>query len=212
MKIFPIFTGVVEILRNIDNIDFHVLFSGKLCVDEIPRVRRVARVDCNRYPRFLQDIDKYKKTLRHMAWINGLGPKPERKQSIKAKNTPKVTRKRFGDGSGEQRSKGEDSQLSPKLYKVKRTPLTEGLPRITHVTSDIPHSIEDHEVREMEDDIITCPPTNTYAEHSSKKHYQLLGRPKSSPNKMSKDAAKKEDAQPVKRIDWFGLLERKWDE
>ncbi|KAK3595221.1 hypothetical protein CHS0354_021536 [Potamilus streckersoni] len=66
------FEGAVEILRNIDEIDFHVLMSGKVCIDEIKRVKRVARMDCIRFPAFMKNQDKYKKILKQIAAINGL--------------------------------------------------------------------------------------------------------------------------------------------
>nr|XP_006813054.1 PREDICTED: uncharacterized protein KIAA0895-like [Saccoglossus kowalevskii] len=66
------FAGTVEILRNIDNIDFNLLYSGKICLDEVNRVRRVARTRSLRLPHFMQDIEQYKKRLKYMARINGL--------------------------------------------------------------------------------------------------------------------------------------------
>ena len=141
--------GVVEILRNIENIDFQVLYSGKVSVDEIPRVRRVARTDCIKTPKFLADLEHYKKTLRYMAYINGFGPKPVRK-SGKGKSTPKLTRKQSVDGKNNgpssldgKHSRKADRDVSPVLYKVKRTPLTQPISRIVHVTEDILNPLDD---------------------------------------------------------------------
>ena len=64
------------ILRNIDKIDFTLLYSGKVCVDELPRVRRLARLDCLKLPHFMRDMDEYLKQLRTIAAVNGLLPKP----------------------------------------------------------------------------------------------------------------------------------------
>ena len=66
----------MEILQNIDEIDFNVLYSGKVCVDEVARVHRMARRDCIRLPTFLQNIEKYRKKLRHIALINQIPAKP----------------------------------------------------------------------------------------------------------------------------------------
>ncbi|XP_069124385.1 microtubule-associated tyrosine carboxypeptidase 1-like isoform X3 [Argopecten irradians] len=66
------FEGAVEILRNIDSIDFGVMMSGKICPDEIPRCKRVARLDCLRVPAFMKNEKKYKKQLQTIANLNGL--------------------------------------------------------------------------------------------------------------------------------------------
>lgn len=62
----------MEILRNIDNIDFKVLMSGKICSDEISRVKKLARLDCIQMPAFMRNQDKYKKHLKQIAHMNGL--------------------------------------------------------------------------------------------------------------------------------------------
>ncbi|ESO89113.1 hypothetical protein LOTGIDRAFT_183090, partial [Lottia gigantea] len=66
------FEGALKILRNIEDIDFTVLMSGKICIDEINRIKRVARKDCIKLPAFMKNPEKYKKKLRHMAVLNGL--------------------------------------------------------------------------------------------------------------------------------------------
>lgn len=77
------FEGAVNILRNIDNIDFTLLMSGKVCYDEVKRVRRVARLNCIRLPAFMRSMEKYRQKLKQMAILNGLdlkhpqyGPSP----------------------------------------------------------------------------------------------------------------------------------------
>lgn len=253
---------MVEILRNIDNIDFHVLYSGKVCIDEIPRVRRVARTDCIKTPKFLADIERYKKTLRYMAYINGLGPKPVRTKIVKGKATPKLSRKNSlesrGSGSGSANrspssrmsssspegkgSRNRDREsASPVLYRVKRTPLTQPISRIVHVTEDLLNPLDDIDeaADETEDDedarttttMNTTMTTNSWPNASvagaaggstRSSSYKLLGRPKSSPNKVKSDSSSSsgsssssksetESLNPPKRVDWFGLLERKWD-
>ncbi|XP_067676576.1 uncharacterized protein [Haliotis asinina] len=66
------FEGAVRILRSVDAIDFHLLMSGKICIDEIPRIKRIARMDCVRIPCFMKNVDLYKRKLHHMAEVNGL--------------------------------------------------------------------------------------------------------------------------------------------
>ncbi|KAH3729396.1 hypothetical protein DPMN_055364 [Dreissena polymorpha] len=66
------FEGAVEILRNVDDIDFRVLMSGKICYDEVPRVKKMARLDCIQMPAFMRNQEKYKKTLKQIAHMNGL--------------------------------------------------------------------------------------------------------------------------------------------
>lgn len=73
---FVSFSGAAEILKNVDDIDFKVLFSGRICLDEVPRIRRMARLDTLRFPLFLQDLPAYIHTLKMIAFINGLGTKP----------------------------------------------------------------------------------------------------------------------------------------
>ncbi|CAH1229104.1 KIAA0895L [Branchiostoma lanceolatum] len=66
------FAGAVEILRNLDSIDFHLLYSGKVCIDELPRIKRLARRDCVKLPHFVLDQEAYRKKLRQMAAINNI--------------------------------------------------------------------------------------------------------------------------------------------
>ncbi|XP_071485128.1 uncharacterized protein [Diadema antillarum] len=66
------FKGAVEILQNLENIDFHLLYAGKVCVESLPRIRRMARLECIRLPHFMQDMAAYIKTLKSIAAINGL--------------------------------------------------------------------------------------------------------------------------------------------
>lgn len=66
------YSGAVQILRDLDNIDFHLLMAGKICLDEQSRVKRVARLDCIKMPVFMRDLTKYKQKLRRMAILNDL--------------------------------------------------------------------------------------------------------------------------------------------
>lgn len=46
--------------------------SGKICYDEIPRIKKLARLDCIQMPAFMRNQEKYKKTLKQIAHMNGL--------------------------------------------------------------------------------------------------------------------------------------------
>ena len=65
--------GALNLLRNVETIDWTALYSGEICMDEVHRVRRVARRDIISLPTFVADVDKYRKQLRQIAIINGLG-------------------------------------------------------------------------------------------------------------------------------------------
>lgn len=198
---------MIEILRNIENIDFMVLYTGKVCVDEIARIRRVARMDCLKTPGFLQDIEQYKKTLRFMAWKNGLGPRPERKSNsvkvIKLRHN-RITKKKSAQTTAAKNKKADETST---LYQVQRTPLVDPLPRITQASQDFLNSssLIDEAEDDCDDEITTCPPDNTYA---TTRH--ALNRPKSTPNTLQHNNTN--DLTRSKRIDWFGMLERKWEE
>ncbi|KAH9490906.1 hypothetical protein Btru_039747 [Bulinus truncatus] len=66
------FEGAVSILRNVDNIDFNLLMAGKVCTDELDRIKRVVRKDFVRLPTFMQNVTAYKNTLKKIAVMNGL--------------------------------------------------------------------------------------------------------------------------------------------
>ncbi|XP_048769630.2 microtubule-associated tyrosine carboxypeptidase-like isoform X3 [Ostrea edulis] len=116
------FEGAVEILRNIDNIDFQVLMSGKMCVDEMSRCKRLARQDCLRMPAFMKNETKYKKNLKAIANLNGLNtPRPrihppiayiqrlKRGRRIGPENSRKVRKKYRKGRGGKFRVKGQSS-------------------------------------------------------------------------------------------------------
>ena len=69
------FEGAIDILENLDEIDFHLLYSGKLCVDELPLIKEIVRTKKLKIPKFLRTIKNYKNTLRQIGMINAiLGP------------------------------------------------------------------------------------------------------------------------------------------
>jgi len=71
----------MDILRDIENIDFSLLYSGSLCLDEPSRIKRLARCDCIKLPTFMVDLDTYKHQLRWIGYINGILPKPQPRRS-----------------------------------------------------------------------------------------------------------------------------------
>ena len=71
--------GAVEILRNYEKIDIPILYAGKVCWDEVNRVKRLARKDCLRLPHFIRDLESYKKKLYQIGVANGLVPKAEKR-------------------------------------------------------------------------------------------------------------------------------------
>ena len=46
--------------------------SGKVCFDEINRVKKLARMECIRMPAFMRNQDKYKKAIKQISHLNGL--------------------------------------------------------------------------------------------------------------------------------------------
>ena len=46
--------------------------SGKVCYDEIQRVKKLARMECIRMPAFMRNQEKYKKTIKQISHLNGL--------------------------------------------------------------------------------------------------------------------------------------------
>jgi len=66
--------GALNLLRNLETIDWPALYSGEICIDEVQRVRRVARRDIIALPTFLADVDKYRAQLRQIALVNGVEP------------------------------------------------------------------------------------------------------------------------------------------
>ena len=74
------FQGAVEILRNLENVNLTTMYSGKVCYDEINRIKRLARMDCIKIPKFAQDAERYKRSLREIGYLNNLIERPPKKQ------------------------------------------------------------------------------------------------------------------------------------
>ena len=66
------FEGAIQILENLDTIDFYFLMSGKLCLDELPKAQKIAKIEALKLPKFLRNVDKYKQSLRQIGILNGI--------------------------------------------------------------------------------------------------------------------------------------------
>lgn len=66
------FHGAIDILQNLDNVDFMILMSGKICLDECDRIKRIARTNSIKIPKFMKDMKSYKEKLRMIGIINGI--------------------------------------------------------------------------------------------------------------------------------------------
>ena len=62
-------------------IDFNVMMSGKICVDEVQRCKRLARLDCLKLPAFMKNENRYKKHLKAIAHLNGLDLQHQKKNA-----------------------------------------------------------------------------------------------------------------------------------
>ena len=114
--------GALEILKNIDNIDLTVFYSGRICWDEVSRVKRLARTNCIRVPQFAQDMEKYRKKLKHMAHINGFD------------NSRKITSLSFHNMSMKSATKLQNKKMKQKdVVKSKVMTSIETLPNLNHV-------------------------------------------------------------------------------
>ncbi len=72
------FEGACKVLENVEKIDFKLLMSGKICLDELDKVKEVARLDLIKLPKFYRNMKKYKEKLRLIAAVNGLGKEEEK--------------------------------------------------------------------------------------------------------------------------------------
>lgn len=63
----------MKILRRAKEIDFKLMYSGKICFDELNRIKRLRRVSI-KLPHFAHDIAAYRHSLREIYHINGLQP------------------------------------------------------------------------------------------------------------------------------------------
>ena len=66
----------MEILMDLDNFDLPLIYAGTICSDETSRIKRIARLDCLKLPRFMDDIEGYRYQLQWLGYVNGILPKP----------------------------------------------------------------------------------------------------------------------------------------
>ena len=64
--------GAIELLSNLNTMDWTALYSGRICIDEVPRIRRIVRRDLVALPYFVRDLDRYRRTLADIARVNGI--------------------------------------------------------------------------------------------------------------------------------------------
>lgn len=57
-------------MRHLDTIDFNILICGRICWDEIERVKRVCRLSAIKIPSFMQNMDIYIAQLQEIAEVN----------------------------------------------------------------------------------------------------------------------------------------------
>jgi hypothetical protein len=62
--------GAIEILRRKEEIDWKLLYSGKISLDDMDNVKDIVNLDCVRLPLFLQDVDLYMKELQEIQDVN----------------------------------------------------------------------------------------------------------------------------------------------
>lgn len=205
-----------------------MLYSGKVCWDELGRIKRLARLDCLKLPEFLKDIEKYKKTLRYIAVINGLR---ERKTPIPSQvGLPARRSKKKSNFCG--RSVSVAKQLSNATQRRGRksssasaysrrtpvqgdTPPSEGTPTSCAVLIDSAENLDEIDTKLQE---VVCLDRKSAADLSSigkdgdddwnRQRIRLLDRPKSANNRLNKtkSSAKSQDQSSYPTD--FGMLSR----
>ncbi|KAK3747754.1 hypothetical protein QZH41_008784 [Actinostola sp. cb2023] len=112
------FEGAVRILRDTHDIDFKLLYAGRICTDELARVRRIARRDCLRFPYFLKDVVSYKRILSDIAVLNGLTQNVKRPISCRSRVSSRNKNKK---------------RKSPNKFRILSSPTrTKTLPMMPH--------------------------------------------------------------------------------
>lgn len=62
-------------------------YLGKICVDELILVKKVAKIDKLKLPKFLENITEYKERLRYIGIVNGLiSPRTRRSNNTNTQN------------------------------------------------------------------------------------------------------------------------------
>lgn len=105
------FEGAVDILENLDTIDFVLLMSGKICLDELDRIKRISRINSIKIPKFMKDLQSYKEKLRHIGIVNGI---IEPKESERIKNGKLIIDHRLIPENNSLDNKGDNKSGTPK--------------------------------------------------------------------------------------------------
>ena len=66
------FTGALKLLQQVDTLDFVLLYSGQLSVEDLDRVKRIARTSILKLPYFMQDTLSYLSALKEIKRENVL--------------------------------------------------------------------------------------------------------------------------------------------
>ena len=66
------FAGAVKLLRRLEELDIGLLFSGKVAIEDLHRVRRISRTCSVPIPSFASDIPRYVAVLHEMRRANEL--------------------------------------------------------------------------------------------------------------------------------------------
>ena len=215
-------SGAVEILRNVENIDFPLLFSGKICVDELNRIKRLARMDCIKLPLFLQDLEKYKKSLKQMAMANGLSERT-RKSGGHKRMKGKSKSGHFGHSKSSHGRHHRRHRVSPMLSSSPALYSSDSPELIGAMLQPYPEALQSIPIhREQYNFVYPAHPVLQPCfekEHRSSAHChprRKTHRPKSSPNKILQHVPKKssknlKEYQSTKNmiVEHFGMLERK---
>jgi len=85
------FEGAMEILMDLDNFDLPLIYAGTICSDETSRIKRIARLDCLKLPRFMDDIEGYRYQLKWLGYVNGILPKPAPRRLRNKKGANKIS-------------------------------------------------------------------------------------------------------------------------
>lgn len=64
------FIGAVELLQVRVDINFNLLMSGRLLPEELPRIKRIARIHGLQIPDFMSDMHRYQEKLTKIAKSN----------------------------------------------------------------------------------------------------------------------------------------------
>jgi hypothetical protein len=122
------FEGAIDILENIENIDFNLLMSGKICLDELPIIKKLAKLNPSKLklPKFMKDIKAYKKQLIEIGIVNGIiePPEPKRKKSTPPQAMPVKEPTKLmiisspADENSQKNNENDENQISPRKAAI----------------------------------------------------------------------------------------------